>query len=104
MSMGYIAKARLVEQDDQGAIYEYWCLTQEHSNYEQFRENYDGSIMIILPDNGIFDRDDCLIKNASGTWSTDTNGKDHIACRLVGMIVKAYQQTGEFTENVYFHA
>ena len=103
--MGHIAKARLEEQNKQTVIYDYFCINQNIPGWQEHKDAYDGKIMIVLPDSDKteFGTDDCLVKNAGGTWEMDENGKDRSAWALIDKIREECRKTGKFPKIMQYN-
>ena len=98
MRYGYYAKAKFADADENFVLYVYYCYDNNKDGWEQYREKYDGEILLKKPkgnkpDVSIYDM---TVKNASGWWECSYETADSMSLRLVKRIGEQLRETGEW--------
>ena len=102
MSKGYGGAARLVLQDDETVIYEYFADNVNHPEYYNKNCIYDGIITIsksalIEPEIQYYS-DLIQVQNSHFCWQILDNGWGIAATRIIWKIFDKYQKTGTLPE------
>lgn len=104
MSMGYKASARLVEQDNTHALYQYYCCNLNDENSRRHESSFDGTIFVPISGKNNADMNNYSVCNASGTWKTDKDGYDIMSIMLLDKICGSYRKTGRFPGCVRYYS